>query len=63
MKFARIVSLFCAGAFVAFALVYYGLVSDPGAGAYFALGMMALFWIVALSEHRRKEPGHSKGIK
>ena len=63
MSFARIVSLFCAGAFFAFALVYYGLVSDPGAGAYYALAVIALVWIVALSEDRRTSGEDSKRIR
>ena len=55
MNLAKIVSLLSAGAFVAFALVYYDVVSDPGAGAYYALGLVALVWIVELSGHRRNE--------
>lgn len=55
MKFAKSASLLFIGAFIAFALVHYGFVSDPGEGVYYAMGMIAIFWIVTLGERRRHE--------
>ena len=60
MKLAKSASLLFLGAFIAFALMHYGFVSDPGWGAYTAVGMIALFWIVTLSERRRHEAEISK---
>lgn len=63
MNVAKVLSLLGAGAFVAFALVYYDVVSDAGEGAAYALGLIALVWIVTLSEQRKNDNKTSERIE
>ena len=63
MDIGKIVSSFSAGAFVAFTLVSYNVVSDAGKGAFYAFGLIALIWIVRLSDKRRSESEADGRIK
>lgn len=63
MNLAKILSLLSAGAFVAFALVYYDVVSDAGEGAYYALSLIAIVWIVTLGGQRRHDNETSERIE
>jgi hypothetical protein len=60
MNLTKNVSLLSVGAFVAFASIYFDVVSDAGKGAYYALGLLALVWIVELSGRRRNAVNDSE---
>jgi len=47
------VSIFCAGAFVAFAMSYFGLVDDVGQAAATTVFIAAGFWIGGLATARK----------
>ena len=61
MSYARNVSLVAAGAFLAFALTYYGVVNDAGIGAFVAFFIGVVVWINELSDRRRNDKIEMKG--
>ena len=63
MSFARNVSLLAAGAFVAFALTYFGAVEDVGEGAFYACFLGVGVWIMELSGRRRDEKADTEVSK